>query len=67
LVRPLVGVVGLVTLGAALGGPRAVFNLSFTRDKLIAASISAAIGLAFVLWILWRPWKIAARVDQASG
>jgi hypothetical protein len=59
--------IGLFTLGAALGGPDAVFKISFSREAVLAASISAAIGLAFVLWILWRPLNIAASLHSGIG
>jgi hypothetical protein len=66
-VRPAVGAVGLITLSAALGGPGAVLNLSFSSAALVATSISAAIGLALALWILWRPLKIAASFHNGIG
>jgi hypothetical protein len=57
----------VVTLGAAVGGPGAVLNLSFTTDALVATGVSAAIGVALVLWILLRPFRLSTSLHNGFG
>lgn len=55
--RPTVGLLGLISLLVALGGPGVVVSASFTASRALATAASAMVGAALVLGMLWHPRK----------